>query len=36
MRTLKAGASLFRLRVTEGLQYRLAALSGSTLAVFWA
>lgn len=35
-RTLKAGLSLFRIRAIEGLQYRLAALSGATVSTFWA
>ena len=35
-RTLKAGLSLFRIRAAEGLQYRLAALSGATVSAFWA
>ena len=35
-RTLKAGFSLFRVRVAEGLQYRFAAFSGATVSSFWA
>jgi len=35
-RTLKAGFSLFRIRAAEGLQYRMAALSGATVSTFWA
>ncbi len=35
-RTLKASWSLFKIRSAEGLQYRLAALSGATVSVFWA
>jgi ABC-2 type transport system permease protein len=35
-RTLKAGFSLFRIRTAEGLEYRLAALSGATVSAFWA
>ena len=35
-RTLKAGLSLFKIRIAEGLQYRLAALSGATVSIFWA
>ena len=35
-KTFKAGLSLFRIRVAEGLQYRLAALSGATVSSFWA
>ena len=35
-RTLKAGLSLFRIRVAEGLQYRIAAISGATVSIFWA
>ena len=35
-RTIKAGLSLFRIRAAEGLQYRLAALSGATVSSFWA
>jgi ABC-2 type transport system permease protein len=34
-KTLKAGLSLFRIRVAEGLQYRIAALSGATISIFW-
>jgi len=32
---MKAGWSLFKVRTAEGLQYRLAALSGVTVSVFW-
>jgi ABC-2 type transport system permease protein len=32
----RAGASLFRIRLAEGLQYRMAALSGAMIACFWA
>ena len=35
-RTLKAGVSLFKIRTAEGLQYRMAALSGATISIFWA
>ncbi|MDR1628962.1 MAG: hypothetical protein LBS36_01930 [Oscillospiraceae bacterium] len=35
-RTWKAGLSLFKIRAAEGLQYRLAALSGATISIFWA
>ena len=35
-RTLKPCLSLFRLRVAEALQYRLAALSGASISIFWA
>lgn len=35
MNTVKACASIFRMRVAEGLQYRMAALSGATIGVFW-
>ena len=35
-RTFKAGLSLFRIRTAEGLQYRMAALSGATVSTFWA
>jgi len=35
-RTLKAGFSLFRIRAAEGLQYRLAAVSGAAVSAFWA
>ena len=34
--TFKAGLALFKIRAAEGLQYRLAALSGATVSVFWA
>jgi len=34
-KTLKAGLSLFRIRVAEGLQYRIAAFSGATVSIFW-
>jgi len=34
-RTFKAGLSLFKIRVTEGLQYRIAALSNTTIGIFW-
>ena len=34
--TFKVGLSLFRIRAAEGLQYRLAALSGATVSTFWA
>jgi len=34
-RTLKAGLSLFKVRVAEGLQYRFAALSNTTIGIFW-
>jgi len=33
---LKAGISLFRIRAAEGLQYRIAALSGASVSAFWA
>lgn len=35
-RVIKACLSLFRIRAIEGLQYRLAALSGATVSTFWA
>ena len=35
-RTLRAGLSLFRIRAAEGLQYRMAALSGAAVSAFWA
>lgn len=35
-RTLKPCLALFRLRLAEALQYRLAALSGASISVFWA
>ena len=35
MRMVKAGVSLFKIRVAEGLQYRLSAFSGATIGVFW-
>ena len=35
-RTLKAGLSLFKIRVAEGLQYRIAGLTGATIGIFWA
>ena len=35
-RTFKAGLSLFKIRVAEGLQYRIAAISGATISIFWA
>lgn len=35
-KTLKAGFSLFRIRVSEGFQYRIAALSNATIGAFWA
>jgi len=34
-RTFQAGWSLFRIRLAEGLQYRLAAFSGAAVGVFW-
>ena len=34
-KTFKAGLSLFKIRVAEGLQYRMAALSGATISIFW-
>ena len=34
-RTLKPCLALFRLRLAEALQYRLAALSGASICVFW-
>jgi len=34
-RTFKAAWSLFKIRVAEGLQYRLAALSGAAVSTFW-
>ena len=34
-KTLKSGLSLFRIRVAEGLQYRIAAISGATISIFW-
>ena len=35
-RTIKASLSLFKIRATEGLQYRFAAFSGATVSTFWA
>lgn len=35
-RTLKASIGLFRIQLTQSLQYRLAALSGTSISVFWA
>jgi ABC-2 type transport system permease protein len=34
--TARACGSLFRIRMAEGLQYRVAALSGAMVGVFWA
>ncbi|WP_058303364.1 ABC transporter permease [Gorillibacterium timonense] len=34
--TARACASLFRIRMAEGLQYRIAAASGIAVSVFWA
>ena len=34
--TLRACRMLFRLRLLQGLQYRLAALSGASIGLFWA
>lgn len=34
--TIRACLSLFRIHLAEGLQYRLAALSGGSISVFWA
>ena len=34
--TLKACRSLFRVKMAEGLQYRLSAISGLCIGVFWA
>lgn len=34
--TIKASRSLFRIRMAEGLQYRISALSGATISIFWA
>ncbi|MFM9330772.1 ABC transporter permease [Paenibacillus mesotrionivorans] len=36
MQTWRACRSLFRVRMAEGLQYRVAALSGAMVGVFWA
>lgn len=36
VRTAKACLSLFRIQVSEELQYRLAALSGVSIGLFWA
>lgn len=36
MQTWRACRSLFRVRMAEGLQYRVAALSGVMISVFWA
>lgn len=35
LHSMKACLSLLRIHVAEGLQYRLAALSGGSIAVFW-
>jgi len=34
--TFRTCLSLFKIKAAEGLQYRLAALSGATVSVFWA
>lgn len=34
-RMLRAMGSIFRIQLAEGLQYRLAALSGAAISVFW-
>ena len=35
MRTIKACVSVFRIKLAEGLQYRMAALAGATTSIFW-
>lgn len=34
--TCRACSSLFRIRMAEGLQYRVSAISGTVVGVFWA
>ena len=34
-KTLKEGLSLFRIRVAEGLQYRIAGISNAAIGIFW-
>ena len=34
-RMLRAMGSIFRIQLAEGLQYRLSALSGAAISVFW-
>lgn len=36
MRTVKACLSIFRIKTAEGMQYRIAALTGSVTGIFWA
>jgi len=34
-KTVKASLALFKIRTIEGFQYRMAALSGATVSIFW-